>query len=88
LELLPNFEKKEFLIIDFWENNFSRDAKEAPDNSTPVMVRVFNTRLNLLETYLDDQQNPECQGVIKDLRGMIARIPTESLLVRRAMPEI
>ena len=88
LELLPNFEKKEFLIIDFWENNFSRDAKEAPDNTTPVMVRVFNTRLNLLETYLDDQQNPECQSVIKDLRGMIARIPTESLLVRRAMPEI
>jgi type I restriction enzyme R subunit len=88
LELLPNFEKKEFLIIDFWENNFSRDAKEAPDNATPVMVRVFNTRLNLLETYLDDQQNPECQGVIKDLRAMIARIPTESLLVKRAMPEI
>ena len=88
LELLPNFEKKEFLIIDFWENNFSRDAKEAPDNATPVMVRVFNTRLNLLETYLDDQQNPECQSVIKDLRAMIARIPTESLLVKRAMPEI
>jgi type I restriction enzyme R subunit len=88
LELLPNFEKKEFLIIDFWENNFSRDAKEAPDNTTPVMVRVFNTRLNLLETYLDDQQNPECQGVIRDLRLMIARIPTESLLVKRLMPEI
>jgi type I restriction enzyme R subunit len=88
LELLPNFEKKEFLIIDFWENNFSRDAKEAPDNTTPVMVRVFNTRLNLLETYLDNQQNPECQGVITDLRTMIARIPTESLLVKRLMPEI
>jgi type I restriction enzyme R subunit len=88
LELLPNFEKKEFLIIDFWENNFSRDAREAPDNTTPVMVRVFNTRLNLLETYLDDQQNPECRGVIKDLRGMIERIPTKSLLVKRLMPEI
>jgi type I restriction enzyme R subunit len=88
LELLPNFEKKEFLIIDFWDNNFSRDAKEAPDNTTPVMVRVFNTRLNLLETYLDDQGNLECQGVIVDLRLMIARIPIESLLVKRAMPEI
>jgi type I restriction enzyme, R subunit len=88
LELLPNFEKKEFLIIDFWENNFSRDAREAPDNVTPVMVRVFNTRLSLLETYLDEQQNPECQGVIKDLRLMIARIPTDSLLVKRSMPEI
>jgi type I restriction enzyme R subunit len=88
LELLPNFEKKEFLVIDFWDNNFSRDAKEAPDNTTPVMVRVFNTRLNLLETYLDDQQNPECQSVVRDLRAMIARIPTKSLLVKRAMPEI
>ncbi len=88
LDLLPDFEKKEFLIIDFWDNNFSRDAKEAPDNTTPVMVRVFNTRLNLLETYLDDQHNPDCQGVIRDLRLMIARIPTESLLVKRAMPEI
>jgi type I restriction enzyme R subunit len=88
LELLPNYEKKEFLIIDFWDNNFSRDAKEAPDNATPVMVRVFNTRLNLLETYLDDQKNPECQGVINDLRGMITRIPTASLLVKHSMPEI
>ena len=70
LELLPNFEKKEFLVVDFWDNNFSRDAREAPDNATPVMVRVFNTRLNLLETYLDDQQNPECRAVIHDLRAM------------------
>jgi type I restriction enzyme, R subunit len=88
LELLPNFEKKNFLVMDFWENNFSRDASEAPDNSTPVMVRLFGTRLKLLETYLDDQQNPECQRAIKDLRQMIARIPVDSILVKRAMPEI
>ena len=88
LNLLPNFDKKEFLIIDFWDNNFSREAKEAPDNTTPVMVRVFNTRLNLLETYLEEQQNPDCRGVIHDLRVMLARIPTESLLVKHALPEI
>ena len=52
LSLLPNFEKKDFLIIDFWENNFSRDAKEVVDQSTPVLVTIFNTRLKLLETYL------------------------------------
>src|SRR5512136_162053 len=27
LERLPNFEKKGFLFIDFWENNFSKQAK-------------------------------------------------------------
>ena len=33
LDCLPNSGKKDFLIIDFWDNNFSRDAKEAVDNS-------------------------------------------------------
>ena len=41
LEWLPNFEKKDFLIIDFWENNFSRDAKEVIDQSTPVLVTIL-----------------------------------------------
>ena len=47
LEWLPNIEKKDFLIIDFWENNFSRDAKEVIDQSTPVLVTIFNTRVEV-----------------------------------------
>ncbi len=58
LERLPNFEKKGFLILDFWENNFSRDAKEAAEQTTPVLVTIFNTRLRLLETYLKDHATP------------------------------
>ncbi len=88
LALLPNFEKKDFLIIDFWENNFSRDAKEVVDQSAPVLVTIFNTRLKLLETYLNDQQNPDCQQVIADLRGQIRQIPTDSFTIRKHMPEI
>ena len=88
LALLPNFEKKDFLIIDFWENNFSRDAKEVVDQSTPVLVTIFNTRLRLLETYLKDQKDPDCKQVIADLRDQIQGIPTDSFTIRKHMPEI
>jgi type I restriction enzyme R subunit len=88
LERLPNFEKKDFLIIDFWENNFSRDAKEVVDQSTPVLVTIFNTRLKLLETYLKDQKDPDCKQVIADLRGQIQQIPTDSFTIRKHMQEI
>lgn len=88
LALLPNFEKKDFLIIDFWENNFSRDAKEVVDQSTPVLVTIFNTRLRLLETYLKDQKDPDCRQVIADLREQIQKIPTDSFTIRKHMPEI
>ncbi|MBI5823157.1 MAG: DEAD/DEAH box helicase family protein [Chloroflexi bacterium] len=88
LALLPNFEKKDFLIIDFWENNFSREAKEVVDVSTPVLVTIFNTRLKLLETYLKDQKDPDCKQVIADLREQIQQIPTDSFTIRKHMPEI
>ncbi|HXQ39458.1 MAG TPA: helicase-related protein, partial [Anaerolineales bacterium] len=88
LEWLPNFEKKDFLIVDFWENNFSRDVKEVVDVSTPVLVTIFNTRLRLLETYLKDQKDPDCKQVIADLREQIQQIPTDSFTIRKHMPEI
>lgn len=88
LEWLPNFEKKDFLIIDFWENNFSRDAKEVVDVSTPVLAMIFNTRLKLLETYLKNQKDPDCKQVIADLREQIQQIPTDSFTIRKHMPEI
>jgi type I restriction enzyme R subunit len=88
LERLPNFEKKDFLIVDFWENNFSRDAKEVVDVSTPVLVTIFNTRLHLLETYLKEQRDADCQQVIADLREQIQQIPTDSFTIRKHLPEI
>src|SRR5688572_2261007 len=88
LEWLPNFEKKEFLIIDFWENNFSRDAKEVVEQTTPVLVTIFNTCLRLLETYFKDQKDPDCKSVITDLREQIQQILTDSFTIRKHMPEI
>lgn len=88
LDWLPDNEKKGFLILDFWVNNFSKDAREVVDNSMPVLVTIFNTRLRLLETYLDEQNSPECQQVIADLRAQIAQLPTESFTLKRVLPEI
>ena len=88
LDRLPEGGKKEFLIIDFWENDFSKQAKEVTDTSVPVLVAIFNTRLRLLETYLGEQGDPDCQQVIVDLRGQIAQIPWDSFTVKRALPEI
>ncbi len=85
---LPNGEKKNFLILDFWENNFSKDAKEVVDTSMPVLVTIFNTRLRLLETYLNEQHSLDCQQVIADLRAQIAQLPTDSFTLKRVLPEI
>ena len=41
-----------------------------------------------MEHYLDAQSSPEAQRTMADLRAMVARIPTDSLLVKRVYPEI
>ena len=86
--LLPNGIKKEFMVMDFWDNQFNRTAEEAASQEMPVLTALFNTRLKLLETYLDDQNNPDCQQIIHDLRSMVLRIPVKSFTVKRLLPEI
>ncbi len=88
LDWLPNGEKKNFLILDFWENNFSKEAKETVENTLPVLVAIFNTRLRLLETYLGEQSSPDCQQVIADLREQIGQLPIESFTLKRLLPQI
>jgi type I restriction enzyme R subunit len=76
------------LIIDFWENNFSKDPQAQPPQSLPVLVTIFNTRLQLLGLYLDDQAAGEAQAIIADLRGQIAQIPVDSYSVKKVYPDI
>lgn len=87
-EWLPDGHKKEFLIIDFWENDFSKRPQEQVAQSLPVLVTIFNTRLKLLELYLADQGSADAQRVIADLRAQIALIPTDSFSVKRVYPQI
>lgn len=84
----PAGNSRRFLILDFWENDFNRVPNPEQAQSLPVLVRLFNTRLALMERTLDDQSSPEARRTIADLRAMVARIPTDSLLVRRVYPEV
>jgi type I restriction enzyme R subunit len=85
---LPNGKKTEFKIIDFWQNDFNKQAEEKAPADMPVLVRIFNTRLKLLETYLSDQQNPDAIQVKADLRAMVERVPREAFTVKQVLPQI
>ena len=88
LERLPGGIKSEFLVIDFWENEFNKAPDEAQAQELPVLVALFNTRLRLLESYLGEQESQECKDLIASLREQIGRIPKESFSVRKVLPEI
>jgi len=93
--LLPNGKKTKFKIIDFWQNDFDQDPNQEQAQTTPVLVKIFNTRLELLGHYLDSvddddnsQHSPEAQRIISDLRAQIARIPLDTYSVKKVYPSI
>ncbi len=86
-EWLPNGRKDRFKIIDFWENDFEKHEPTEESPTTPVLIKLFNTRLDLLECY-DDQQSAEAQQVIADLRAQIAEIPLDAYSVKKVYPEV
>jgi type I restriction enzyme R subunit len=88
LDWLPNQTKEEFLIIDFWENEFEEKPQTAVAQTIPVLQRIFNTRLDLLELYLHQQESPDCQTIITSLREQIAQIPTDSFTVKKQLADI
>ena len=79
---LPDGHKQEFLIIDFWENDFAKNPEAAPSSSLPVMVSLFNTRLKRIEKLLNDQRAKEFEELVQTLRQQIALIPLESYSVQ------
>ncbi len=85
---LPGGHKDEFLIIDFWENDFDKSPEKELAQSLPVLVSLFNTRLRLLELFLTLPQSPEYQRTVADLRALIARIPVESFSIKRVYPDV
>jgi type I restriction enzyme R subunit len=87
-EWLPEGRKTEFKIIDFWENEFGKEAEEVQKQAVPVLVTIFNTRLNILRLYLKQQGMEDCQRVIEDLRAQVAQIPLDSYAVKRVYPQI
>ncbi len=87
-ERLPEGRKRGFLIMDFWENDFSRKPEQELAQSLPVLVTLFNTRLQLLELWEDEPSSLNCQRTVAGLRELVARIPTDSFSVRRVYAEV
>ena len=85
---LPNGEKTNFLIIDFWQNDFGRQVEERVPSEMPLLTRLFNTRLDILTATLNSRENPAYNQAIVDCRAMLTRIPIESFLVRKAWPDV
>ena len=57
-EWLPNGKKEEFLIVDYWENfaHFNMlPAEEEKASQVPILVSIFNTRLQKLRLLLGEQ---------------------------------
>ena len=87
-ERLPEGKKTEFKIIDFWQNNFQKEADGPVQPMVPVLVSIFNTRLKILEHIALAKHLPDYAQVVGDLRSLIARIPIDCFSVRKVLFEI
>jgi len=85
---LPDGYKSEFKIMDFWENQFDKQAEERGKSTVPVLVTIFNTRLRMLEYLIRDQTNSDALQVKADLQAQLQRIPTDAFTVRKVLPHI
>ena len=88
-EWLPHGHKTEFLVIDFWDNDFNKSPEAERAQSLPVLVTIFNTRIKLLNAIgLAAQATDDFRRVVAALRGQIAEIPTDSFSVKQRMPVV
>jgi len=85
---LPNGEKTEFLIIDLWQNDFGKHTEDRVPSEVPLLIRLFNTRLDTLTATLNLRESLAHTQAIADCRQMLARIPVESFSVRKVWGEV
>ncbi len=85
---LPEGRKTEFKIIDFWQNDFDKQADDRAPSEVPVLVSIFNTRLKILAGLLPDHEALLFKQTVSDLRDMLDRIPQDSFPVRKVWTEI
>lgn len=91
LKWLPNSNKEDFLIVDYWENfeHFQMMPKEEEGKGQiPVLVTIFNTRLQKFSYFLGDQSCDDAKRIIKDLRADITRIPLQSFSVKKVFNDV
>lgn len=78
LKWLPNSNKEDFLIVDYWENfeHFQMMPKEDEGKGQiPVLVTIFYTRLQKLAYIF--QVDPSLRSIAEKQGNVFARIPLE-----------
>ena len=85
---LPNGEKTEFLIIDFWQNDFGKQTEDRIPAEIPLLIRLFNTRLDILASTINQREEQAHLQARLDCRGMLNRVPRDSFPVRKVWAEI
>ena len=85
---LPGGVKTEFLVIDFWQNDFGRTTTTPVPAEIPVLVRLLNTRLDIVAATLNDPGSDAHKQAVLDCRAMLGRVPTDSFLVRKVWLDI
>jgi len=85
---LPDGQKTEFLIVDFWQNDFGRGTDQRVPAEVPLLIRLFNTRLDILVATLHDRAGEAHRQAVIDCRKMLSRIPKESFPVRKVWGDV
>lgn len=85
---LPNGQKDEFLVVDFWQNDFGKQTEIIPPAELPVLVRLFNTRVDILDATQNDRTAVAHAQAVADCRAMLGRVPVDSFLVRKVWGEV
>lgn len=88
VDRLPNGVKTEFLIIDFWQNDFGKPASIPVPAEVAVLIRLFNTRLAIIAATSNDRSGEAHRQAIADCRETLAKVPMDSFPVRKAWPGI
>lgn len=85
---LPKGQKDEFLVIDFWQNDFGKSADRPVAPEVPVLLRLFNLRVEVLEATSGQRDGAAHRQALANLRAMLGRVRTDSFLVRKVWGEI
>jgi type I restriction enzyme R subunit len=84
-------QKKDFLIIDFW-NNFAyfnmNPEGEVASPTEPLPTRLFRLRLEKLVLLRGLDEAEAAEGAVAQLRGMLGQIPLDNINVTPHLAEL
>ena len=85
---LPKGKKEEFLVVDFWQNDFGKSADRPVAPEVPILVQLFKVRLDILDATLGQRDGEAHRLALAGVRAMLGRVRTDSFLVRKIWGEI